>query len=226
VARVRGASRRAVEKLLSEYRPPAALRDRIRYVQVAQPAPRDVAAALWDRRSLRAVPEEWRDSPPTCEKVFVQFLADDEFLKVFEDVRALIPNGDDKDFADVMKAALVEYRDRHSPSARHARREAKKREESPDSHRREWNDTTQSRHIPDDVRDQVFVRDGNQCTFVGWNGTRCQCSKGLQVDHIVPFAVGGTHDPANLRLLCGAHNRLHAEQTLGKHVMQPFWRRQ
>jgi 5-methylcytosine-specific restriction endonuclease McrA len=228
VARVRGASRRAVERLLSEYRPPAALRDRIQYVQVPQPAPRNIDAALLDRRSRQVVPEEWRDSTPTAEKVFVQFLADDEFLEVFEEVRALVANGDDKDFADVMKAALVEYRDRHSPAARHARREAKKREESPDSHRWEWNSAQgeKSRHIPDDVRDEVFVRDGNQCTFVGWNGTRCQCNKGLQIDHIVPFAAGGSHDPANLRLLCGAHNRLQAERALGKHVMQPFWRRQ
>jgi 5-methylcytosine-specific restriction endonuclease McrA len=225
VARVRGASRRAVEKLLSEYRPPAALRDRIRYVQVAQPAPRRVEAALLDRQCARAVPAEYRDTVST-EKVFVQFLADDEFLKVFEEVRALIANGDDKDFADVMKTALVEYRDRHSPAARRARRTAKKREESPDSRRREWTGAAQTRHIPDDVRDEVFVRDNGQCTFTGWNGTRCQCRKGLQIDHIIPFAAGGTHDPSNLRLLCGAHNRLHAEQTLGKHVMQPFWRRE
>jgi 5-methylcytosine-specific restriction endonuclease McrA len=225
VARVRGASRRAVERLLSEYRPPAALRDRIQYVQVPQPAPRNVEAALLDRQCAQAVPAQHRDSVST-EKVFVQFLADDEFLKVFEEVQALVPNGDEKDFADVMKAALIEYRDRHSPAARHARRETKKREESPDSRRREYEDVATSRHVPDDVRDEIFVRDSGQCTFVGWNGTRCQCKKGLQIDHIVPFAAGGTHDPSNLRLLCGAHNRLQAERTLGKRVMQPFWRQE
>jgi hypothetical protein len=38
--------------------------------------------------------------------------------------------------------------------------------------------------------------------------------------------MGGGNEPANLRLLCGAHNRLAAEHTLGAHVMERFWRRQ
>jgi 5-methylcytosine-specific restriction endonuclease McrA len=88
------------------------------------------------------------------------------------------------------------------------------------------NELDPSRHVPDEIRDQVFVRDGGQCTFVGAEGTRCQSKKGLQIDHIVPYAAGGTHDPSNLRLLCSAHNRLMAERALGKHVMQPYWRRQ
>ena len=228
IQRVRGASRREVERLLFEYRPPAALRDRIRYVQVPRSEPRNIDAALLDRRCARAVPEVWRDPVPTEEKVFVQFLADDEFLRLFEEVRNLVPDGGDLAFADLMKVVLTEYRDRHSPAARHERRQAKRREESPDSHRWEWKNAQgeKSRHIPDEIRDEVFVRDGGQCSFVGWNGTRCQCRKGLQIDHIRPFAVGGTHELSNLRLLCGAHNRLAAERTLGKHAMQPFWRRQ
>ncbi len=125
-----------------------------------------------------------------------------------------------------MKRVLTEYRDRHSPAARHARREEKNGQPGLESQRWEWEDATQSRHVPDGVRDEIFVRDGGQCTFVGPDGTRCQCEKGLQVDHIQPFAAGGAHHPDNLRLLCGAHNRLAAERTLGKHVMQPFWRRQ
>jgi 5-methylcytosine-specific restriction endonuclease McrA len=228
IERVRGASRREVERLLSEYRPPAALRDRIRYVQVPSPEPRSIEAALWDRRSARAVPEKYRDPVPTEERVFVQFLADDEFLTLFEEVRNLIPDDGDMTFAEMMKAVLVEYRDRRSPAARHARRTAKKREESPDSHRWEWQNAQvePSRHVPDEIRDEVFVRDNAECSFMASDGTRCQCKKGLQIDHIRPYAAGGTHDPSNLRLLCGAHNRLAAERTLGRHVMQPFWRRQ
>jgi 5-methylcytosine-specific restriction endonuclease McrA len=228
IARVRGASRREVERLLSEYRPPAALRDRIRYVQVPLPAAKSIDGALMDRQYSRAVPEEWQDCVPAEEKVLVQFLADDEFLQLFEEVRNLIPDSGDLTFAEMMKVVLSEYRDRHSPAARHERRQAKKREESPDSRRREWSfaQPEPSRHIPDEVRDAVFVRDGSQCTFVGWNGTRCQCKKGLQVDHVRPYATGGLHEPSNLRLLCGAHNRLAAEKAMGKHVMRPYWRPQ
>ena len=145
--------------------------------------------------------------------MFVQFLADDEFLKLFEEVRDLLGSSAFDSFADVIKLVLKEYRERHSPAARQERREARKGENRPDSHRWECNDAMQSRHIPDDIRDEVFVRDNGQCSFVAADGTRCQCKKGLQVDHVVPFAAGGTHQPSNLRLLCGAHNRLAAERT-------------
>ena len=36
---------------------------------------------------------------------------------------------------------------------------------------------------------------------------RCDCKHGLQVDHIIPLAYGGTNDFSNLRMLCGRHNR-------------------
>jgi 5-methylcytosine-specific restriction endonuclease McrA len=227
VARIRGASRRAVERLISEYRPAVNLRDRIRYVQVPQPKARSVDGMLFDRECKRAVPEEYRDQPRVEEKVFVEFLADEEFLALFEEVRNLMSNSSFDSFADVIKRVLQEYCERHSPVARHERRE-KKRVNGPDSHRWECKSTQPewSRHIPDEIRDEVLVRDNGQCTFVGSDGVQCQCKKGLQIDHIKPFAAGGTHDLSNLRLLCGAHNRLAAERTLGKHVMQPFWRRQ
>jgi 5-methylcytosine-specific restriction endonuclease McrA len=203
-------------------------------VQVPRPEPKNVDVALLDRQCAR-----WRDSIPTEEKVFVQFLADDEFLTLFEEVRNLVPDGGELTFADLVKVALTEYRDRHSPASRQKRRETKRVHgtasvadagktgaNGPDSHRREWKDATKSRHIPEGIRDEVFVRDNGQCSFVASDGTRCQCKKDLQIDHIIPYSAGGTHDLSNLRLLCGAHNRLAAERTLGKQIMQPFWRRQ
>ena len=224
--RVRGASHREVERVVSEYRPPVALRDRLQYVEVPAQQPRNVDAALCDRSLARMSPEVCRDRIATERKVFVQFLADEEFLKLFEEVRQLMDAGEEQSFADVMKATLTEYRDRHSPAARQARREARNGANGPDSRRREWKDATKSRHVPEETRDEVFVRDDGQCTFVAPDGTRCQCTKGLQIDHVKPFANGGTHDPSNLRLLCGAHNRREAERTMGAHVMQQFWRTQ
>lgn len=226
VQRVRRASRREVERLLSEYRPPAALRDRIRYVHVPLPQPRDLNRALVDRQCQRAIPEEWRDKVPAREQVFVQFLADEEFLQLFEEVRGLLGGNGSDSFADVMKHVLTEYRQRHSPAVRKQGRDERKRATSPDSHRWELKNGRDeaTRHVPNEVRDEVFVRDKGRCTFVAANGTRCHCMKGLQIDHIKPFASGGTHHPDNLRLLCGGHNRLAAEKAMGKQVMQPYWR--
>jgi 5-methylcytosine-specific restriction endonuclease McrA len=72
-----------------------------------------------------------------------------------------------------------------------------------------------SRHIPQATRDHVFHRDGERCTYVGPTGRRCTATTNLQIDHVTPFACGGTHDPANLRLLCAEHNRRCAELVFG-----------
>ena len=62
------------------------------------------------------------------------------------------------------------------------------------------------------TRDAVLLRDGEPCTFVGVDGRRCTAMHNLQIDHIQPYAHGGMHDPENLRVLCGAHNRWRAER--------------
>lgn len=212
LGRVKGASWRDVELVAREYRPPVELRDRM--------------------MPVRAATQDGVEN-----MVFVQFLARDEYAAVFDDVRNLMPGA--MTCGDICLTVFREYLARHSPIARQKRRDINKgaasldshhRESSPKkrsaglhSHRREPNES--SHHIPDVVRDVILIRDGGQCTFVAPDGTRCQCRKDLQVDHIKPFANHGPIDMSNLRLLCGGHNRLMAERTMGRHVMQPYWRR-
>jgi len=227
LGRVKGASWRDVELVAREYRPPVELRDRM--------------------MPVRAVTHDGVEN-----MVFVQFLARDEYAAVFDDVRNLMPR--EMTYGDVCLAVFGEYLDRHSPIARQKRRDAKKGVASLDSHQREsslkkrstglhshqWESeagkragglhshrqesNATSHHIPDVVRDVILIRDGGQCAFVAPDGTRCQCRKDLQVDHIKPFANHGPIDMSNLRLLCGGHNRLMAERAMGRHVMQPYWR--
>jgi hypothetical protein len=75
--------------------------------------------------------------------------------------------------------------------------------------------TRPSRYIPQGVRDAVHVRDGGRCAFVDRHGRRCTETRYLHIDHIQPFARGGSHDPHNLRLLCSAHNQLMAARVFG-----------
>ena len=197
--RARGASRREVERIACDYRPPLAFRDRIAPVRVASPN-------------------------GAQNMVLVQYLASEEFANTFNEVRDLRSGSGDESFGETCEAVFREYHERHSPLARKMRRVARKGSASLDSLQRDWSDAERSRYIPDEVRDAVFVRDGGQCTFTAADGTRCRCRKGLQVDHIQPYSAGGTHNPSNLRLLCGAHNRRAAEKALGRSVMQPFWK--
>lgn len=60
-------------------------------------------------------------------------------------------------------------------------------------------------------RSRVFDRDGHQCTACGWTtedpwpeGCRSMC---LEIDHVIPLALGGTNDIANLQTLCSLCNR-------------------
>jgi hypothetical protein len=58
--------------------------------------------------------------------------------------------------------------------------------------------------IPLAIRRLVMRRDHHRCRVPG-----CGASKWLEVHHIIPREAGGTHDPANLIVLCGAHHRAH-----------------
>ena len=57
------------------------------------------------------------------------------------------------------------------------------------------------RAISAGVRRQVWQRDGGRCSYVGpQTGRRCNSTHLIEIDHIVPHALGGGADPGNLRL--------------------------
>ena len=87
-------------------------------------------------------------------------------------------------------------------------------------------------HIPAATRREVFARDGEQCTYVDFEGRRCECRTRLELDHIQPRALGGADDASNLRARCRAHNLHAAEEIFGKdhvaariHCRQQQWMR-
>ena len=64
------------------------------------------------------------------------------------------------------------------------------------------------RAIPAAVKRQVWERDRGCCSYVDrCSGRRCGSRHLLQIDHVLPFALGGSAEPDNLRLLCAAHHR-------------------
>ena len=59
---------------------------------------------------------------------------------------------------------------------------------------------------------KIRERANHQCEYVSPDGHRCSSTHGIQVDHIIPLACGGTNEFHNLRLLCGEHNRFEAKK--------------
>ncbi len=67
---------------------------------------------------------------------------------------------------------------------------------------------TSGRAIPAAVKRQVWQRDGGRCSYLDRRtGRRCNSRHLIEIDHILPYALGGGADPGNLRLLCHAHHR-------------------
>jgi hypothetical protein len=66
-----------------------------------------------------------------------------------------------------------------------------------------------ARTIPPKVRRRVAHRGGYRCAVPG-----CGARLWLDVHHLVPRAQGGTHDEANLALMCSGHHRRVHEGTL------------
>ena len=65
-----------------------------------------------------------------------------------------------------------------------------------------------SRAIPAATKREVWQRDQRCCSYVDpQTKRRCRARHLLQIDHILPYALGGGAELDNLRLLCGAHHR-------------------
>ena len=69
--------------------------------------------------------------------------------------------------------------------------------------------------IPAAVRRAVWERDQGRCTWPLDAGGCCGSTHRLELDHVDPWAKGGESTAGNLRVVCGAHNRLAARQAFG-----------
>ena len=141
------------------------------------------------------------------EKYALSVELDGECRELLERARDL--SGEFK-VAELMKVVLREYVERRKP-----RVDRKK----VDPEKKPAVKAVKSRYIVRKVRDEVRVRDGERCSFVSADGVRCCERRGLEFDHVVPFAKGGGSGVENLRLVCWAHNQLFGERSFGWEFM-------
>ena len=79
---------------------------------------------------------------------------------------------------------------------------------APEQPARPATSAAKSRAIPAASKREVWQRDQRCCSYVDpQTKRRCRSRHLLQIDHVVPYALGGGADPDNLRLLCAAHHR-------------------
>jgi len=123
---------------------------------------------------------------------------------------------------DVLGEALELLLEKKSPEQRSKRREARKAKKLGHEQAKQSEPAKPSRHIPQELRDEVYQRDGGCCAFVGTNGRRCAERFDLEVHHLQPRAKGGEHSLSNLELRCKCHNLYDAELDYGQNFMQRF----
>ncbi len=146
----------------------------------------------------------------------VRFTASAELREKLECLQALMRSSvPDGDLARIIDVAVTEKLQRVE-AKRFGKAKAPRRELA------ETDTTPSSRHIPAAVRRRVHERDGGRCAYRDKYGRRCDKRHDLEFHHKQPFARGGDHSPANLTLMCRAHNTLLAEQDYGEDVMARF----
>lgn len=71
----------------------------------------------------------------------------------------------------------------------------------------------------------LWERAQSQCEYIDQKtGRRCECKSGLQREHKIPLAMGGTNELSNMELLCLTHNQLRAREVFGNHKIDRYTR--
>jgi 5-methylcytosine-specific restriction endonuclease McrA len=79
---------------------------------------------------------------------------------------------------------------------------------------------TDSRYVSSEKRERLLDRAGHQCQYTARDGTRCTAKTGLEIEHVLPFAIYRSHEERFLKVLCRRHNLLQAERVYGKQFIR------
>ena len=211
--RARGGTVRQIEELVAEIAPRADARSSVR--KEPTPHPTGPAGPAPARRPVIEV------TAPT--RYRVQFTVGQETHDTLRRLQTLlrreIPNGDPGEIVgralDLLldkvektkMAAAAPPRSRPQPRPRNSiRRETDNDIRTP---------IRDSRHIPNDVRRDVWRRDGGQCAFVANSGRRCSETTFLELHHVHAYAKGGPATFASIALRCRRHNQYEADLLFG-----------
>ena len=215
LATVAGKSKSQVEEILAQRcgKETNKKRDVIKVIRTMRAAQKplaltkvqsDLGSATRDSVGAKSLSPTELDVAPAPELSFrIAFTASSDFHQKLQKARDLLrhkhPKGNLEDVLEEALDHLLKSRDLV---------QKKSRQVAPPS---------SLRHIPASVKRHVVDRDGDRCTFTGADGHRCRETGGLEFEHRVPFARGGSSvDRENIELLCRNHNAWRARQEFPK----------
>jgi hypothetical protein len=117
-----------------------------------------------------------------------------------------------------IEAAVGDYLDRHDPleKAKRALKRAEKRNVLQAATKdvplqgKDVPAPTDPHFVPAALHHAVTLRDGDQCTEIQKDGSRCPERRWLHAHHVVHVYLGGKTELSNLRTLCSfCHRQLH-----------------
>jgi hypothetical protein len=202
LVRASGLGKREIEKLVAELAPKPDVKTTVRKVPVRRQAQAEIAIAPSVELPPGAVAKPAKVQPLAPARYHVSFTASEALKDNLERAQELAGHGATVEaLIEGAMALLVAELEKNKlgVAGRKAGKVANPR----------------GRYIAKAVKREVFERDGGRCSFVDERGRRCSERKGLELDHVVPFARGGSSTAENLRLRCRAHNQLHAEISFG-----------
>jgi 5-methylcytosine-specific restriction endonuclease McrA len=158
----------------------------------------------------------------------IRFVAPHELLDQLEEIRGLLAHSHPGiTMAELVSVLAREYRERHHPEARARRaweRAERKKEaafspsdpvDSPTSTRVEpeagarvgRTESREPRAFPDSIIYELIRLHGFRCSYLDpRTHKRCGSERGIEADHVIPWAYGGKTELSNARLMCRQHH--------------------
>ena len=226
--RVTGQSKRRVEEILCEYRSPEQSDCEERISPYLLALKDKMTAEKFEMMSKRKFKNYLLHGGTVLERRFrIQFGASAEFVEKVERAKELLsgkyPKG--ASLEAVFDLLLDDYIQRNCPREKEKRAMLRRCDQKGEgsatvNHDPAESSDNRSRYIPAAVRQEVLRRDGYKCSFKTVDGTKCGSTWDLELDHFpIPFSLGGSSTPENLRTVCRCHNQYNAEQKFGVEFM-------
>ncbi len=202
-------------------------------MSVQQKSKRELEIFLNEQRTipLPLIPE--KVEPLTRQATYYQFTGNEEFTKNLEELKNLLgfELKDPSSLTELMTKmselalqALKKKKGITAPPQKAGSPEklvAPSKATPPQPQSPEW-PTAHSRYIPRSTKRALFHQKP-RCHYTDpKTKRRCMSQFSLQIEHIHPYAQGGSSSPENLELLCPAHNQLRAIQRYGERKMRRY----